>query len=1742
MEKKSKFKKFLVASSALAVIIGAGSVLAAAPDDVITDNNAGDVTLADGAVLGGAANTAGAFAFGGPVANGNSFFFTNAGKNLILNGIDLGTLDINGKAGRTINVAANSSAGSVISSNAAATALLVVENGVTFSLTTAPGKTAGNVAQPGGVYTGLGNITLGSGGGGSTLEIDSNATLEGTIDSDNAQNGIINVLGGKTVVFNGILGGTKALGTLNLANGSTVTLNANATTDVAGNGFTLTGAATQLNVGNGVTLTGKVTSAVANEGVLKFVGAGVVTDLVGNNAALAEIRASGAGLVQLTHAAAAAEAALLNIANAGAEVQLAGGFTGATKFNADGKVTLATGKTITGAVDSNAANTGVLNFKGAGIVTGRIGATQPLKEIRADNAGIVQLQHAVVGEAARAQTLAIGNVGTEIQIGAAGFTGATIFGADGQVSVADTGIITGAVTTTAGVNGGKLVFAANGAVAGGTIGTVANALSLVEVTGAGTVDLITGSHYAKQFSLGNAGSIIQLADNGALVGAIVAPNNDGDGIVTFKANGAITGLIGDKGGNGVGLVKSIAAGTVAINTAGNHKVNFELGNAGSIFTFADGVNITGKITSSAADGNGTATFLGSGEVTGIVGANGNALATINLNGDANSNVKFGDVVTATNVNIGAGKLELNNAGSIVGSTNFTDAANGGTLLITGDANHNIGAINVAAGFAGGKGTVSITNKVLGGKTITFNGQIGNKADVLKSLKLLAIDFGVVGSTVEFAGANNSNIAAVTIGTNGGVLNFNDAAAATYKIGGITTANNKGTLKISQDTTFQSADADAEVNFGTALLPMARLEINGAKNLTLGHNINVYATDVFATNPNNGTITFEGDSTFSAAGVAGNLINDINVNGAGKTVKLLAVTNVNGAVTLADTAKLEISANFTAGNLRGKAANNGEVKFTNNAAGIVVAGTVGKGASLKTIEFAGRDVEFTGKVEHAANSVFTFSGKNATTVTFTDANTDVGTNYFVNNSDNGVIHTVVLKNANTIFNSAKLAENGKQINFQLSAGVDAELAGATGADFIKGANFTTDAPNTGNLVFNANNEGFVNSVGTATNALLQVDFTKTGGVTNGLFAKTVNVAGGQTANLGGRVLATNFNLQDDGSKVLLLDGATMDSAVSATKAGKGLVEFAGSGTLNQDIGTGAARVDSVTFGTDATKTVTLNANNIFAENAIALGGKVALSKNITLDGPTTTANNTTLVIGGNTKIMTVAAGKSLTFNGTNNLEFELVQVGNNTETGKIAVAGTLEYNAGTKLNVAFTGAQQSINPGKSVILDLITSDTAVANGKTLDIANVTMPDSTTNFIKWTPQLSAKGGLQAIAQDNAESALLNIVGTSADAADRANITAIANAAAGTDGGNVRNLLAQLANSGKTDKVDEALDRLAPLTTVSDAIESTSGTVNVGLTTRMNSQGGNQATPGTSVQNRNVASSGVSGISAGDDSARFGAWASPFFGRTTQKAYKNAAGYRSDLFGGSFGFDTKANDDMIIGAAVTVANNTMKHKNFKNGDKTKISSLMFSLYGMQQITDNWFTQLVATFGSNDIKNSEKRVTFNGYDVVRGKYTSMSFNGEAMFGYNFVTEQATVTPMAGLRYSRVNDGGYKEAGSTTGQNIDVNTKASNKLEVIAGLRVASAPMYVNDMMVTPEIHGSVNYDVIGKNPKQTLGLAGTTGLTAKANKPVRATYNLGLGVTAEYGMMEYGAGYDAEIATKRLGHQGTLKLRVNF
>jgi len=295
--------------------------------------------------------------------------------------------------------------------------------------------------------------------------------------------------------------------------------------------------------------------------------------------------------------------------------------------------------------------------------------------------------------------------------------------------------------------------------------------------------------------------------------------------------------------------------------------------------------------------------------------------------------------------------------------------------------------------------------------------------------------------------------------------------------------------------------------------------------------------------------------------------------------------------------------------------------------------------------------------------------------------------------------------------------------------------------------------------------------------------------------------------------------------------------------------------------------------------------------------------------------------------------------------------------------------------------------------------------------------------------------------------------------------------------------------------------------------------------------------------LASTGNSGLSAGDYTTAYGIWTNPSMLKVKQKTSKGAAGYTASVGGASLGFDTKANEDMVIGLALSYLNTNVKHKDFKSGDKTKVDSLMLSIYGLQQITDNWYTHGIVTVGTNKVKTKEARRTgVTATELATGNYRAMSFSGELMLGYNSYMKQASFTPMAGVRVTKVNSAGYTETG-TTNQNLIISRKELNRVELVSGARLYGSDYVMNGLTVLPEIHGFVNHDLIGKKQKSDVRLASVEDyLRTKGGKPAKTLFNAGLSLNTSYNKMEYGLGYDAHMAKKYVAHQANLRVRVNF
>jgi len=1562
MAKKSNFlKNLLTTASAFAVIAGGSSAMAA----LITSDNVGAVGVADGQAL---VNAVGVPV--GPVNwTANDSLFLTHGQDINLGiggaGASVGTIDINNNAGRTMNVVANSSVGSIISSTGAQTAALIINNGKTFTLSATAGLNKSGAGQPGGVYTGLGTITLGSGGGGSTLQIDTAATLAGAINSDAAVDGIINV-NATNVVFNGILGAGGKIGTLQIQNAKNATLGNTATI-----GAITLGAGSALEVAAGKTITAVTIDNAGGTGTLKFAaGATAAIDKIGNGAAvnLVEI---GAGQVDFTTTSVykattthLKDAASIVKFSRAAALTLATDFT--TETNGAGKI-IATGgdRTFTGAIGTDAKRIGEL--------------------------------HVTTNDA-------------------------LIF------DKADTNLYVNAVTTAADANG----------------------------------------------------SILIKQNNFAIYANIGATGKTFNTVTIDKAGGAITAKLMDG--------KSIFAnGGVSLSAAGNQNNILELYN---------GTAINGKVFT-GSDGNGILSVKGDSTISkGVV---------IGGGGELIDQIRFDAAKTLT--------LAVNTAQT----TNGINFLEDGTLELTENAVFAFDKTVATKVDANGTGTIRANVAGLG-KTLTFTGQIGDVlvVDGSNSLKLLEAKGGA-----NIILTNSASIKKINIEGVDSTLTLNKAGGK-YMIGNFSHSDNQGTLAIAENNIVLKKGS----SFGTAANRMKAITFDADRTLNIEDGI-----DLFTTNDANGgfrnaanaqgILVFAGDSTVGAVVGLNNKFNRVEVNGAGKTVTFQEKVNLNGNVIVDNGATAILQGEVVAGDIQGKAAGNGTVKFQNKAplaGATAISSTVGTTFKLNTVEIGGADITFTKGDFKTTNLVFANAGL---TATFEALAANSFQNTVITSTGDGIHNIVLSKNiGNQQFDRAVGAAGNSLGNFVITSD-DGINDVVTFNDNFFGS--VTTQTNQKGEVFIAGLNSVANNLGSAALELRKVNLNNNATVGN-VWSKEINVLGGKTIAFKGIVASSaGLTLQNGAIANFTGPNVVLSAGVEAANAGQGTARFDDTATITRAIGQGK-NLQLIEFtGTNVSQVASVGAD-LFATNINVGAQTFKPTTNIVLNGATSFNNGSVVDLGTNNVTLKNGASRLV---GDVTLGLTLNATGT---TGRIIVDGangaaSFDPNLANSVRVQIT--DNAPLPVTAQTFDLVT----LANGGTatnLTKGSITQP-TTNRFVKWT----LTGNNKIVRENNAEQTLVSILGKLNDAELLADAKLYGNANNKGDAMAYTSELSQMTDA----RIQESLERLTEQNAVhaTAVVGQTTTTVNNSINNRI-ALLTNHPTPGIQ-----TASVGTSGVAAGDENAKFGAWISPFYATTTQKDQGSRAGYKTQASGGSIGFDAEVNADMTLGLAGSFVKTDVKHKNFKSGDKTKLDTFMFSIYGIQQLTEAWFLQGHASFASSKVKNTEKRITLTGSQNATGSFDTTAYSAEVLAGYNVAMNDAVVTPIAGASFTRVNDGGYKETG-TTNQNLTISRKASNKVEVVAGLR-AQMTSHMDGIDLTPEFHGFVRHDLVGKSSKVTASHGGLVGqLTPKTAKIQKTTFNAGVGVNAVSGMYEYGAGYDLFLANKLIGHQGTLKVRVNF
>ncbi|NRB11026.1 MAG: autotransporter outer membrane beta-barrel domain-containing protein [Rickettsiaceae bacterium] len=295
-------------------------------------------------------------------------------------------------------------------------------------------------------------------------------------------------------------------------------------------------------------------------------------------------------------------------------------------------------------------------------------------------------------------------------------------------------------------------------------------------------------------------------------------------------------------------------------------------------------------------------------------------------------------------------------------------------------------------------------------------------------------------------------------------------------------------------------------------------------------------------------------------------------------------------------------------------------------------------------------------------------------------------------------------------------------------------------------------------------------------------------------------------------------------------------------------------------------------------------------------------------------------------------------------------------------------------------------------------------------------------------------------------------------------------------------------------------------------------------------------------------MAGVSAGDDdSSGFdNVWIKGLIGRSTQKKRKEIDGYKGDINGGMIGVDYMINEDSIIGLSYSNLASQLKPKDTEVPETIKINSNIISLYSQYNVTNKLYLQGIVSAGRNKTKKN-RVVTIAGRRFQGdGKYRNVSYNIVANVGYNIKVNndhKLFLVPSLGLNYGIHRDSEFQERGlGINNQNIKANSY--NSLVGKVGSKLMMRQEITNDLVLIPEIHGSIAQDLESKTRKVETRIGLVDDYTqVRINNKDKTTYNVGTGVLAKINnIVDVNVTYDFNARKKYQAHQGSCQIKIYF
>lgn len=235
--------------------------------------------------------------------------------------------------------------------------------------------------------------------------------------------------------------------------------------------------------------------------------------------------------------------------------------------------------------------------------------------------------------------------------------------------------------------------------------------------------------------------------------------------------------------------------------------------------------------------------------------------------------------------------------------------------------------------------------------------------------------------------------------------------------------------------------------------------------------------------------------------------------------------------------------------------------------------------------------------------------------------------------------------------------------------------------------------------------------------------------------------------------------------------------------------------------------------------------------------------------------------------------------------------------------------------------------------------------------------------------------------------------------------------------------------------------------------------------------------------------SGVAAGDEVAAYGFWLQAYNNETDQGITDGFDGFDASTYGFALGFDKALSEQVSMGAAFSYASTDVDSKLERN--ELAIDSYRLALYGSYN-TGKFFLQGQAAYALNDYTTQRfvapELLGLSTPLIANGDHDGNQYSIRIRAGYPIALSGWYLTPRAEMDYTFLQEGSYDETGAGNA-GLSVSSDSVEVFVIGVGAKLSRPITTSGDMTWIPEFSLDYMYDTIGDEVEIDSNFIGVTG-----------------------------------------------------